>query len=265
MLYYSKGNGFKHLKSDSKTNLMATEQALYALVALDRLNNNKPSLYNMSDVEIKLDNEDIQNGLPSKSEYVKKLPIINKSKTFEDIINSYQREKIEVLAERGIINGRTGIEFAPLDTMTRAEFATIVVRGLGLEFMGENVFADVENGSWYIDYIRTAYIHSIIKGISENEFNPEGTITKEEAAVMIHRAAKLCGMENTYDTNAIRNILAGFTDYTNASDWSKESLAFCYDNNILPNEDIEILPKQAVTREQIADMLYNMLLKAKLL
>lgn len=42
--------GFKHLKSESYANAMATEQVLYALVSQNRLENNKTNLYDMSDV-----------------------------------------------------------------------------------------------------------------------------------------------------------------------------------------------------------------------
>lgn len=99
--------------------------------------------------------------------------------------------------------------------------------------------------------IETTYGECIekIKGVSDTQFNPEGTITREEAAVMVQRAAKLCGMAKHYGENAVRDILAGFVDYVKSSDWARESLAFCYDNGILPDSDIEILPKTAVTRE----------------
>ncbi len=265
LTYYIPGKGFKHIQSEADTNLMATEQCLYALVALDRVNNNKTSLYDMSDVTTTTESGNVQIGLSGKSDAVKKLPVINKGKTFADIINSPHKAKIEALAERGMINGRTDTEFAPTGTMTRAEFAAIIVKSLGIEFTGENVFSDVANDSWYKDYVRTAYFYGVIKGVSDTQFNPEGTITREEAAVMVGRAAKLCGMAKPYGKNAVRDILAGFVDYVNSSDWARESLAFCYDTGILPDSDIEILPKTAVTREEIASMLYQMLEKSKLL
>ncbi len=265
LTYYIPKKGFKHIQSETDTNLMATEQALYALVALDRVNNNKTSLYDMSDVKTTAESENEQKGLPDKNDAVKKLPIINKGRTFADIVNSPNKAKIEALAEHGMINGRTENEFAPIGTMTRAEFAAIIVKSLGIEFTGENVFLDVANDSWYKDYVRTAHFYGVIKGVSDTQFNPEGTITKEEAAVMVGRAAKLCVMAKPYDENAVRDILAGFVDYLHLSDWSREALAFCYDNDILSDSDIEILPKALVTREEIASMLYNMLEKAKLL
>ena len=49
------------------------------------------------------------------------------------------------------------------------------------------------------------------------------------------------------------------------SDWSQNALCFCYKQRILPNNTMVIMPKEAVTRAEIADMLYNMLFLAKLL
>lgn len=47
--FYVEGGGFKHILTDS-VNGMATDQAMYALVAYDRLAEGKTSLYNMTDV-----------------------------------------------------------------------------------------------------------------------------------------------------------------------------------------------------------------------
>ena len=82
---------------------------------------------------------------------------------------------------------------------------------------------------------------------------------------MVSRAAKLCGMNTDMEVFESRDILAGFLDYVKASDWAVSSLAFCYDNGILPNEALEIKPKEAVTRAEIAQMLYNMLSLSKLI
>lgn len=265
LTYYIPEGGFKHIKEEKNANLMATEQGLYALAALDRVNNGKTTLYDMSDVLADTEKNEEQAGLMGKSDAVKKLPVINSGKTFSDIKASPEKSKIEALAERGMINGRTENEFSPTGTMTRAEFAAIIVKSLGLEFTGDNVFSDVKNDSWYEDYVTTAYFYGVIKGVSDTEFNPEGTITKEEAAVMLKRAAKLCGLTKSYNENGIRDILAGFEDYLKTSEWAREAFAFCYDSGILPDSDIEILPKNAVTREEIASMLYNLLFAAELL
>ena len=82
---------------------------------------------------------------------------------------------------------------------------------------------------------------------------------------MVARAAKLCGMETDYSGAAVRDALAQFGDYTKTNDWARASLAFCYDQGILDSSVMNIEPTQKIKRCEIAQMLYNMLQKAKLL
>ena len=261
--YYDSGKGFKHIQEDS-TNLMATEQCFYALVALKRANEGRNTLYDMSDAK-KLNISLDAIGLSGKNPDIKKMNVVNPGKTFADIAQHKDKTAIEALASRGIINGKTENSFEPESTMTRAEFATIIARGLGLPQKSNVIFKDVTTNDWFYNYVGTAYSYGIIKGVSENEFNPNGTITREEAAVMVTRAAKLCGMDTEMDALSIRDSLAQFFDYVKASSWAQSSLAFCYNEKILDDSVMDIKPKEAVTRAEIASMLYNMLLSANLL
>ena len=172
-------------------------------------------------------------GLSGKNQDVKKMNVVKPGKTFADIARHKDKIAIETLASRGIINGKSENSFEPESTMTRAEFATIIARGLGLPQKSSNVFKDVGKNDWFYNYVGTAYSYGIIKGVSENEFNPNGTITREEAAVMVTRAAKLCGMDTEMDALSIRDVLAQFFDYVKASSWAQSSLAFCYNEKIL--------------------------------
>lgn len=265
MNYYTQGMGFSHDNDSNSSNLMATEQALYGLVSLNRANTGKNSLYDMSDVIPVRESVQTTSGLKNKSADVCKKEIINHGKTFVDIKDHKNRVAIEQLASRGIINGKSENFFEPVSTMTRAEFATIIVKGLGLNIKTNDAFKDVTEQDWFYDYVNTAFNYGIIKGISDDKFNPGGTITRQEASVMIARAAKLCGMDTNMDDNKVRNVLSQFCDYVNASDWAKSSLAFCYDNDILDDGVMDIEPFETVSRGEIANMLYNMLLKSELL
>ena len=192
------------------------------------------------------------------------LPVMA-DKTFSDIAGHKDRAVIQALASRGIINGKTESRFEPNSTMTRAEFATIITRGLGLPEKRATVFGDVAENDWFYGFVGTAYSYGIVNGVSEDKFNPYGTITREEAAVMVARAAKLCGMDTQMDSKAARDILCRFFDYIKAADWSQSALAFCYEQGILDMGVDNIKPKEAVTRAEIASMLYNMLSAAKLI
>lgn len=262
-------HSFLHTKSGSGSNQMATEQALYSLVAAKRALEGKKSLYRMSDalnISGKLpEGPGVGEGLAGKHADVKSMPITAPGKTFEDISGHVYQPAIEALSARGIIHGKTDNAFAPNDTMTRAEFAAIVTRSLGLEPKINQAFSDVAADAWYAGYIGTANAYGIVNGTSANQFTPEGVITREEAAVMIARAAVLCGLKVDVDAAFVRDMLAQFDDYVLVSDWAKESLAFCYDSEILSSKEMNILPQQHILRSEISEMLFRMLGNANLL
>lgn len=274
LTFHQKGKGFLHTADGSGSSQMATEQALYALAAVSRAQNGQNSLYRMEDAvaivsgkgqEKDTDDDTEPAGLPGKNPDVRKQELAVPGKTFPDISAHKNQPAIEALAARGIISGKTGDEFMPDITMTRAEFSTIVVKALGLVPKAEDKFGDVSPGAWYAPYVGTAYRYGIVTGISDERFNPEGTITKQEAAVMVTRAAELAGMNMTMDAMTLRDILSQFADYVTVGDWAKESMAFCYKADILSQKDLEILPKAAIKRCEIAEMLFRLLTSAKLI
>lgn len=234
MSYYTVGGGFQHSADISGNNGMTTEQGLYALAAAKRAMNNQNSLYDMSDVA--------------------------KNSGLSDIQGHKNQTAIEALTAKGIINGMPDGTFRPNATMTRAEFATIVVKALGLTPKEQTVFNDVKAGAWYSGYIGTAYSNGIVKGVSATMFSPNSTITKEEAAVMVDRAATICGLNDSDSGDGkIAAIIDSLNDGDEISSWAKAGVANCYDKGIMPDDSKTIQPKKAILRCEIAQMVYNML------
>jgi hypothetical protein len=263
MSFYSKGGGFKHTEDGNGNNGMSTEQGLYALASIKRVVSGSNSLYDMSDVK-KSEQPDDSFGLPGKHQDVKKMPVTAAGKTFGDIKGHANKNAIEALAARGIINGMTETAFQPNSSMTRAEFAAIVVRGLGLTPKEVTVFKDIKSGTWYSGYIGTAYTYGIVKGTSDTTFTPNSTITKEEAAAMVARAAVLCGLDTELSESEINAVLADFGDSGQVSSWAKGTLAYCCSSGII-DQTQNLQPKKAILRCEIAQMLYNMLVLAELI
>ncbi len=263
LTFYMEGRGFLHTADGSGSNQMATEQGFYGLVAAQRAENGKNSLYRMDDAisipDAVYEGPKAGEGLYGKHSDVSAVPVARPGKTFADISAHVNRPAVEALAARGVINGKTEDIFDPEATMTRAEFAAIVVRGLGLGENESSVFSDVASGSWYAGYVGTAYNYGIVKGVSDTAFYPEGTITREQAAVMAAGAARLCGMDTSLSDGTVRDILAQFTDYVTSSGWARTSLAFCYREDILSKDDLDIRPKVPIKRCEVAEMLFRML------
>ena len=267
LTYRNKDGSFKHTKDGSGNNQMSSEQALYALVAVLRAQTGKTSLYRMSDPLFigETSGPAKGTGLPGKHQDVKAVPVTAPGTSFDDAVHSPAVTAIEALAARGIINGKGDGVFEPEANMTRAEFAAIVTRGLGLAQKDTGVFSDVPSGAWYAGYIGTANAFGIVNGVGDGRVNPGGTITRQEAAAMIARAARLCGMDTTMSASETRDILAQFGDYVTAAGWAQEALAFCYREEILDPSDLNIEPLRAITRAEIAQILFNLLTKANLI
>jgi hypothetical protein len=269
MTFYLPGKGFQHTADGSGSNQMATEQGFYGLVAAQRARDGKPSLYRMSDalhIGTGTGTNTVKGaGLEGKNADVKAVPITKPGTTFDDIVYSDEITAIETLASREIITGMGDGTFSPDATMTRAQFAAVIVRALGLTPKTSDVFSDVLTIEWYAPYVGTANTYGIVSGITGSSFDPLGTITRQEAAVMVARASKLCGIKTDMDSGAVRDVLAQFGDYVESSDWARPSLAFCYSNDILSQKDLDIRPKDPAKRGEIAQMVFNMLGAANLL
>jgi len=265
--------GFRRPNPHDPVNHMATEQAAYALTAYWRFVNGMTSLYDMSDAFAET-NETTEPsptpqpnvyGLPGRHADVRRIEVIAQGRTFEDIRNHANRNAIEALASRGIINGRSENAFDPAATMTRAEFAAIITRALGLPARPNAGFTDVSPNAWFAGAVDTAFYYGIVNGVSSTMFNPHGTINRQEAAVMVARAARLTGMDTDLGEVETLNLLAMFGDYRTAARWAWSSLAFCYREGILDDAEFYIQPLIAITRGEIAEMLYRMLGRANLL
>ncbi|EOD01775.1 S-layer homology domain-containing protein [Caldisalinibacter kiritimatiensis] len=111
----------------------------------------------------------------------------------QDDVSGHENEAaIRRLMELGLVEGDSrGIR--PDDTITRAEFATMVVRVLGKEDIakfttGATNFADVPAGHWASGYINVASTIGLVNGYGDGNFGPEDEITYEQALTIVVRA-----------------------------------------------------------------------------
>ncbi|KUP25331.1 hypothetical protein AWJ19_18425 [Paenibacillus sp. DMB5] len=114
--------------------------------------------------------------------------------SFSDLSGHWARAEIELLAGKLILNGRGAGSFAPQQTVSRAEFAAMLVRSLGLlpDAAAEAAaFSDVPAGAWYAADASTAADLDLVQGYADGTFRPEAPVTREQLAVMAARALKL--------------------------------------------------------------------------
>ena len=271
LTFRTSAGGFYHIADGSDgDNQMSAEQGFYGLVSCLRYEKGQNSLYRMGDAITIGDavEEEFRapgTGLEGKNKDVTPREITKPGITFGDIKKSPNKAAIEALAAREIINGMNEAEFRPYATMTRAQYATIVVKALGLTPQANGKFKDVAANAWYAAYVGTANAYGIVNGRSDTEFDPEGTITRQEAAVMTIRAAKLCGLDTAVGEATQNDVLCDYMDYRTIAPWAKEAMAFCYDNELLDTSAMNAEPTREILRGEVAEMLYRMLVSANLI
>ena len=258
--------GFRRFTHTSAVDPISTVQAANALVAYWRFINGMSHLYEISGISADVSTlQTTANRPQGMNQNVSRVNIFHPDRTFNDIRNHENQSAIEALAARGIISGRSETRFAPDESVTRAEFAAIITRGLGLPERNADTFADVPRAAWFAPAVGTAYYFGIVSGVAPTRFNPTGTLTRQEAAVIITRAARLCGIDTNLTDWEILNTLAMFGDYRTAADWAWSALAFCFREGILDDYEFYITPTAIISRGEIAEMLYRLLFRANLL
>ncbi len=161
---------------------------------------------------------------------------------------------VKFVSSRGLFNGVSDMEFAPENTMTRAMLVTVLHRYAGTPSGGANRFTDVPNGTWYTEAVAWASAKGVVNGVSATEFNPNGAITREQAACILYRYAKLCGADVSG-----RAKLESFPDHRNVSSWAQEAMAWAVSVGLISGSPVNgvnhLLPQGSATRAQVATIL----------
>lgn len=163
---------------------------------------------------------------------------------FEDCKNHWAKDDIAYMYAKGFVNGISETAFAPDRNVTRAEFAAMAVRVLGIEAAGfSGAFADVSEGDWYAGSVEAAYSAGLIQG-SEGLFRPDDGITREEMAVILMRAYRL-GRE------FIAKGGLSFADSGDISAWAIDSVIACSELGMINGmTDGRFAPADNTTRAQ---------------
>lgn len=186
---------------------------------------------------------------------------------FKDVASHWAKGAVNDMGSRMIISGVGNDLFEPDRAITRAEFAAVIVRALGLKpGTGNNLFTDVNSADWYSPFIETAYKYGLLSGYENGTFGPMDMITREQAMTMIARAMKITGLKVDLETGGAEMLLAEFGDFRQSSEWAKESMAACVKAGIVSgNNDKNIAPKDEITRAEVAVIIRKLLQKSNLI
>lgn len=153
---------------------------------------------------------------------------------------------IYTLKEAGIINGKSDKEFDPEGKVTRAEFTKMIVNLFGVKASQNTVaFTDCKADDWFTPFVAAAVEAGYVKGITDTEFAPDKTITREEACTILGRA---------YAKTSDKAL--NFTDASEISDFATAYVALLVDMGYVNGyEDGTFLPKNEITRAEAAKII----------
>ncbi len=114
--------------------------------------------------------------------------------SFSDVTeNTRYGEAMTSMAALGLLKGYEDGSFKPEKTITRAEFAAVMTRAIGMESMiktasSREIFTDMVRDDvdhWATGYVKIAYDRGIILGMGDGTFAPDSPVTYEQAVKMI--------------------------------------------------------------------------------
>ncbi|RJE88885.1 hypothetical protein D3P07_13065 [Paenibacillus sp. 1011MAR3C5] len=193
--------------------------------------------------------------------------VVKKTVQFQDLSQHWAQQTVHDVGSRMIINGNGKGMFLPDQDITRAEFAAILMRGLGIRMeSGMSRFTDVSENDWYNSAVQAAYNYGIIEGFADGTFRPTDKVTREQAVAMLARAMELTGLQQEMGTGDIENALHSFMDANLISDWAKSSFALTIDAGLISGKSDSLLDPQAyTTRAEAAVLIYKLLQKSDLI
>ncbi|QOX62577.1 hypothetical protein FRZ06_04065 [Anoxybacterium hadale] len=177
---------------------------------------------------------------------------------FADTNTHWAREYIGRLAARGIVNGMGNNYYLPDDSLTRAQFLTMLAKtiyGLDTKQTVAAGFTDVPESEWFYSYVNWGFANGIVKGIDETTFAPNEKITREQMAIMMNNFANYTSLVLP-ETNTSVN----FTDAAVISPWATESVTKIVSSGIMGGyPEGNYIPQGNATRAEAATVVYKMI------
>ena len=166
---------------------------------------------------------------------------------FTDMPQGADGEVLQKAVDDGLIQGFGDNTVRPQTPITRAQMATIMSRAMkAVEKADISAFVDVKAGDWYYDAMSQAVSMEAFKGDDKKQLNPNKTITRQEALIV------LCRIFDVPDSD--KNALGKYSDGSKVASWAAVEVRSMAAAGYLGNT-AEIRPLDAMTRLEFAQIM----------
>ncbi|MEI2281801.1 S-layer homology domain-containing protein [Paenibacillus polysaccharolyticus] len=186
---------------------------------------------------------------------------------FHDVQNHWAKSEVNDMGSRMVMEGTGEGLFTPERDITRAEFAMVLVRGLGLKLSSSaGTFTDVANDAWYSPAINTAYEYQLLEGFEDGTFRPDEKITREQAMTIMAKAMVLTGLKGKHSATSESLGLDKYTDTSEISTWAYRGMVDSVQAGIFTGRNQgKLAPKAPITRAEVAAIAKRLLQKSGLI
>jgi len=178
---------------------------------------------------------------------------------FPDVPDGYWAScEIDKLATNDVVVGYPDRLFKPSKNISRAEFATMLVKGFDKNMYAqapEKLFSDVPTNHWANSAITTAVHQDLLKGYPDGKFLPNHNVTRAEALCALSKGIPCPAV----DKCKAQEILSRYSDGNTVPEWAQIPIATALEKGALnnsPNPNM-IAPFRDASRADIAAMLQN--------
>ena len=178
---------------------------------------------------------------------------------FPDVASSHWASGyIQFVKDNKIMQGDENGLFKPDDSITREEWVKTILTAFVIDTKDAKCdFSDVDEERWSYPYIAKAFEMMIINGVSDTEFAPAESISRQDAAVIFYRGAKAAREDGFSEIE-----MSSFTDAEDIADYAIEPINLLYKLKVLNGyEDGSFRPNVTITRAEAAKMIYTALEK----
>ena len=197
--------------------------------------------------------------------------VVHNRVDFPDLAGHWAHDAVSDMASRMVVTGSPDGRFRPDGSVTRAEFAAMLVRALGLPSAraqaSDASFADVHAGDWYAGALNAALQAGLVgqPAAPGGSFRPNAAITREEAAAMLAQAMKLTGMSAKPGVSDGAGVLASFKDAAHIGIASRSAVAIAVSGGLMKGDGGAFRPSGGLTRAEAATVVRRLLAQSGLI
>lgn len=180
--------------------------------------------------------------------------------SFNDVPeDAWYYKAVTFIAARDITKGTGSGNFSPASKLTRGEFIVLMMRAYGIDpdTSPTDNFSDAGN-TYYTGYLAAAKRLGISVGVGNNMFAPGKEITRQEMFTMLFNALKVIKQLPQGDSG---KTLLDFSDTWEIAPWAKEAITILVETGVIRGSGGKLTPTSTATRAEMAQMLYNLLVK----